>query len=341
MSYVLLASRAQPVSGFPAGLELWMFELWLGVLRETLGGQRACLRKVACVRVDIRGLRSSELGKVSAFSLPPLFFFLILLLSQKVCGSGLHARASARYTEHVFGRTLKGTVRREGCCGRCSRVDVQVSCIGRGASPATMPKKKKKKKPNEQVRRTGVSLSVRRRRGRLLSRTWLCDAPPKGSKLGGWGRGIRIKVYLCNEVCRRGFEVNLGRGTLGWGMLEGQGKFRGRSPVSQYLWSVLVYGLGVVFWHTCRVDGRWNTWARTALVFGRERDVEPLPFFPARENDDPLYIGLFPRVTCEVKHLSVYVRMRCHRSSMFFYLCMWMVCKWPCRYMVVGDRVCL
>ena len=48
---VHLASRAQPVSGFPAELQLWMFELWLGVLRETLGGQCACLRKVACVCV--------------------------------------------------------------------------------------------------------------------------------------------------------------------------------------------------------------------------------------------------------------------------------------------------
>ena len=38
---------------------------------------------------------------------------------------------------------------------------------------------------NEQVSRTGVSLSFRRRQKRLLSRTWLCDAPPKGSQLDG------------------------------------------------------------------------------------------------------------------------------------------------------------
>ena len=172
---------------------------------------------------------------------PPFFFSFVIA---EGLWAGLYARASARYTEHVLGRTVKGTVRREGCCGRCSPVNVQVSCLRRDASPATMQrKKKKKKKPNEQVRRTGVSLSFRRRRGRLLWRTWLCDAPPKGSKLDGWGRGRFIFATRCAVEVLRWIWVEVRWAEVCWRV---KVSFEG-GPFSQYLWPVLVYGLGVAW----------------------------------------------------------------------------------------------
>ena len=97
---VHLPSRAQSVSSFLTRLELRMFEFWLlssswDLLKSTcLFSKEAC-----CVRVDTRrrGLRSSELGNVSAFSSCPFtlsLFPVFLLFSQKV--SGLPARPSER-----------------------------------------------------------------------------------------------------------------------------------------------------------------------------------------------------------------------------------------------------
>ena len=69
-------------------------------------------------------------------------------------------------------------------------------------------------------------------------------------------------------------------------MSAGRGKFSGK----EFLFAVpavrdsLRFGRGT--WCSPRscvglTAGETPTWARTARVFGRERDAEPLPFFPA------------------------------------------------------------
>ena len=101
-------------------------------------------KEACCVRIDTRrrGLRSSELGKVSAFSACPLTDFValtcFLLFSQKV--SGLQARASARYTEHVPWQDAKRErlSRRPLLKWRCPRVGVQGCYSGRSTSPGTL-----------------------------------------------------------------------------------------------------------------------------------------------------------------------------------------------------------
>ena len=52
-----------------------------------------------------------------------------------------------------------------------------------------------------------------------------------------------VQVYLCNEVCLQGFEVNIGldwgTSSLGWGMFAGRGKFSG----NEFLFAMPACGL--------------------------------------------------------------------------------------------------
>ena len=175
------------------------------------------------------------------------------MLSQKVRGPGCSLeRAPATQStawenaEQELSRRLQ---RKVFVCRRSGKLPL------RGASPATL----QKKKTNEQVRHTGVSLSVLRWRERLLSRTWLYDAPPKGSKLDGWGRGRFIFATRCAFEVLRWIWIDL---LLGWGMLASIGKFLSDGvPIRStcgVCWCT-VWAWHLVFWVMCRNDGRWNT----------------------------------------------------------------------------------
>ena len=204
-----VASRAQPVSSFLIRLELWMFELRLWVLRETCWSQRACLRRNPAAFALIPDNEAWEVRSLVKWVLsllvlsltlplpPPPFFFL--LFSPKV--SGLQARASAHYTEHVPGRTLKGNVCQEGCCWRCPFVNVQGSSSGRSTSPATLQKKKKKKNNNERAGKTYLSF--------IECSTPAREASVKNLALWRSTEGLSAGRVRCRFIFapRRAFEV--------------------------------------------------------------------------------------------------------------------------------------
>ena len=87
----------------------------------------------------------------------------------------------------------------------------------------------------------------------------------------------------------------------------------------------------------CRVDGRWNTNLGVncaGLRSGKRRRTASFLFRGRRVcGNDPLYMAV-TACFCEIKflHVSVHVRIRCNRSSMC--ACVWMVCKWPCLFVM-------
>ena len=225
------------------------------------------------------------------------------------------------YTVHVPGRTLKGNVCREGCCWRCPRVDVQGSCSGRHTSPATLQKEKPERTGKTYVYWRFSECSTLAREA--SSRTWLCDAPPNCTQLDGW------VVSLQRGVPSRFWGEYWARGSLGWGMFAGQGKFSGEEFLFAVpaVWDSLRFGRGT--WCACvgLTVGETPTWARTARVFGRKRDAF-LSFGGGS-------VGMIP-----CTRLLPYVPVK-SSSYLFMSVCFVnahrcvFVCKW-----FVSDRVC-
>ena len=115
-----------------------MFELDSWVLHETCWSQRACFRRKPAAFASIPEdeaweVRSWVMWVLSLLVLSLYRFFPFFFCSRRRSVGCQLDRASARYTEHAPGRTLKGNVCREGCC-RCPRVDVQGSSSGQSTS---------------------------------------------------------------------------------------------------------------------------------------------------------------------------------------------------------------
>ena len=262
----------------------------------------------------------------------PSFPFFLLLFSQKV--SELQARASAHYTEHVpylAGRTLIGNVCRGGCCWRCPRVDIQGSCSGGRTSPATLQKQQQQQQ--QQKNRTNrkdvvyvwwsfIECSTSTREASFKNLALWRSTSPKGSQLDGWGVGLSLQRGVPSRCWCEYWAI---QGTLGWGMFAGRGKF----SREELLFAVpavcdsLRFGRGT--WCSpgslgmCRVDGRWNTNLGencAGLRSGkRRRTASFLSGGRGICGNYPLYTPV-TECFCEIKFLSVHVRMRCNCSSM-------------------------